>query len=444
MGDEEEVYGSSYETENQREEGEEEDDSSSDSGPPPVPSTVVGLYHVKDLLGSGSYSVVHRGVNKETNQEVAVKFEWVKAEKGRRLLAEARFYERFKDCRDVPMVHWAGKQGPYNIMVMDLQGPSLDDRFSVCGRKFTLKTVLMLAEQMIDRIEYVHSRGVLHRDIKPHNFLMGRGDEKHRVFIMDFGLAKRYKDSQTGKHIPCSERSGVTGTVRYASLNVHAGIEPSRRDDLEAIGYVLMHFLRGVLPWQGLKGGSKRTKHEKIRRMKQKTSIEDLCKGYPYEFVCYFKHCRQLQFADRPDYSYLRRLMRDLFTRERFKRDCVYDWTEEAQSSPSSTALVCAPPPLPATDELGQREHRRSSRRHHAPSHGEREPHQHKASHQRRHEVDEASRAQRSRSVDARKAAAGEGERPTRARSRRSGKRHSNSEEKAKQQSQTKSHRQGK
>jgi len=327
---------SSYESPS-RSLAEEDDEESTESGPPPVPSLVAGRFRVKERIGSGSYSVVYRGTDREMHDKVAIKCEWVKAEKGRRLLPEARLYETFGKCKDVPQVRWYGRQGPYNIMVMDLQGASLDDRFSACGRKFSLKTVLLLAEQMIERIEFVHSHGIVHRDIKPHNFLMGMGEAQDRVLIMDFGLAKRYMDRISGKHIACTEHRGVTGTVRYASLNVHEGLEPSRRDDLEAIGFVLMHFLRGTLPWQGLKASSKRAKHEKIKRCKQKTSIDELCKGYPDEFAQYLKHCRSLQYAERPDYEYLRKLMRDCMARERLKRDGVFDWTEGA-SEVSTTA----------------------------------------------------------------------------------------------------------
>lgn len=314
-----------------------DDDSSSSSGPPDIPSTVAGNFRIKEKIGSGSYSVVHRGVERGTSDEVAVKFEWVNAEKGRRLLAEAKLYETFGRAPDVPHVRWYGKQGPYNVMVMDLEGSSLDDLFTQCGRKLSLRTVLLLAEQMIERIEFVHSQGILHRDIKPHNFVMGMGDESDLVKVMDFGLAKRFLD-RSGKHITCTERKGITGTVRYASLNVHDGLEPSRRDDLEAIGFVLLHFLRGSLPWQGLKGSSRHSKHEKIRRCKQKTSFEELCKGFPNEFVCYFKHVRSLQFTERPDYRYLRKLMRDAFDKQGFKRGGSFDWSEVGDDSLSTEA----------------------------------------------------------------------------------------------------------
>ncbi|KAI4483038.1 hypothetical protein M0804_008093 [Polistes exclamans] len=226
----------------------------------------------------------------------------------------------------IPTIKWCGSEGDYNVMVMELLGPSLEDLFNFCSRRFTLKTVLLLADQLISRTDYIHSRSFIHRDIKPDNFLMGLGKKGNLVYIIDFGLAKKYRDGRTHKHIPYRENKNLTGTARYASINTHLGIEQSRRDDLESLGYVLMYFNRGSLPWQGLKAATKRQKYERISEKKMSTPIEELCKGYPIEFASYLKYCRGLRFEERPDYSYLRQLFRTLFHGQGFTYDYVFDW----------------------------------------------------------------------------------------------------------------------
>jgi len=169
--------------------------------------------------------------------------------------------------KGIPNIWFCGTEGEHNIMIMDLLGPSLEDLFNVCNRKLSLKSVLMAGEQMLSRIEYVHSRYILHRDIKPDNFVIGQGKRQHKVFIIDFGLAKRYI-GKDGKHIPYREGKSLTGTARYASINTHLGFEQSRRDDLESLGYVLLYFLRGSLPWQNMKANNKKEKYEKIMEKK--------------------------------------------------------------------------------------------------------------------------------------------------------------------------------
>lgn len=287
---------------------------------------VGGKYRVGRKIGSGSFGEIYLGTNTETNEEIAIKMESIKS-KHPQLLYESKIYKIFSGAVGVPNVCWYGVEGDCNVMVMDLLGPSLEDLFSFCNRKFSLKTVLMLADQMINRIEYVHSKNFIHRDIKPDNFLIGMGRKANQVHIIDFGLAKKYKDSKTQQHIPYREGKNLTGTARYASLNTHLGLEQSRRDDLESIGYVLLYFLRGSLPWQGLKAKGKMEKYEKIMEMKSKTSVETLCQHVAAEFITYLNSCRSLRFEDRPDYAYLRRLLKDCFFREGYQYDFIFDWS---------------------------------------------------------------------------------------------------------------------
>ncbi|KAL3639780.1 Casein kinase 1-like protein 2 [Castilleja foliolosa] len=297
-------------------------------------------------IGSGSFGEIYLGTNIQKNEEVAIKLENVKT-KHPQLLYESKLYKLLQGGTGIPNIRWFGVEGDYNVLVMDLLGPSLEDLFNFCSRKLSLKTVLMLADQMINRVEFIHSKSFLHRDIKPDNFLMGLGRRANQVYAIDFGLAKKYRDSSTHQHIPYRENKNLTGTARYASMNTHLGIEQSRRDDLESLGYVLMYFLRGSLPWQGLKAGNKKQKYEKISEKKVSTSIEALCRSYPTEFASYFHYCRSLRFDDKPDYAYLKRIFRDLFIREGFQFDYVFDWTilkyQQSQlANPPSRALGTA------------------------------------------------------------------------------------------------------
>ncbi|PVH15312.1 uncharacterized protein CXQ87_003150 [Candidozyma duobushaemuli] len=283
-------------------------------------------YRIGRKIGSGSFGDIYLGTNIISGEEVAIKLENVKA-KHPQLEYEAKVYKALSGGVGIPFVRWYGTECDYNAMVIDLLGPSLEDLFNYCNRKFTYKTVLLLADQLICRIEYIHARCFIHRDIKPDNFLMGIGRRGSQVNVIDFGLAKKYRDPRTHLHIPYRENKNLTGTARYASVNTHLGIEQSRRDDLESLGYVLIYFCRGSLPWQGLKAATKRQKYDRIMEKKMTISNDVLTKGLPAEFLEYMRYIKNLRFDDKPDYPYLRKLFRDLFKRENYRYDYVFDWT---------------------------------------------------------------------------------------------------------------------
>lgn len=286
---------------------------------------VAGKYKIGRKLGSGSFGDIYHGTHITSGEEVAVKLEKAKT-KHPQLHYESKLY-RLITGPGIPRVHSYGSEGDYNIMVMDLLGPSLEDLFNLCNRKFSVKTVLMLADQMIARIEVLHSKSFVHRDIKPDNFLIGVGKRRNQIYIIDFGLAKMYRDLKTHQHIPYKGNKLLTGTARYASVNTHLGIEQGRRDDLESLGYVLMYFLRGSLPWQGLHATDKKHKYDLISEKKMSTAVEVLCQSFPQEFVLYLNYARSLRFDDKPDYAYLRKLFSELFVRKGYTFDLIYDWT---------------------------------------------------------------------------------------------------------------------
>jgi serine/threonine protein kinase len=222
-----------------------------------------------------------------------------------------------------------GFSGEFNILVMELLGKSLEDIFQSQQKKFTLKTVCMVGIQMLDRLEFVHCKNIIHRDIKPDNFVLGLDNKSHIIYLLDFGLSKKFRSSRTHQHIKFSVNKKLTGTARYASINALKGCEQSRRDDLEAIGYVLMYFLRGSLPWQGLHVNKGEDRYKKILIKKKGTTPEELCKGFPKEFADYIHYTRNLEFEADPDYKYLRGLLTTVLENQKSQYDFHYDWLTE-------------------------------------------------------------------------------------------------------------------
>lgn len=210
----------------------------------------------------------------------------------------------------IPRVHQYGETKKYNFLVMDLLGSSLESLFAYCRRKFSEKTVLMLADQMIRRLEYVHEKGFIHRDVKPDNFVIGRGTDSMKIFLIDYGLAKKYKNVGDGLHIPHTEGNKFIGTVRYASITTQSGATHSRRDDLECLGYVLVYFLKGSLPWQNMKSNvDRKQRNERILEKKISTPLSVLCAGLPIEFEMFLRYSRERYFDETPNYGYLRKIL---------------------------------------------------------------------------------------------------------------------------------------
>jgi len=291
-------------------------------------------------IGHGSFGEIYLGTNVISGQEVAIKLEPVKAQHPQ-LLYEAKLMKMLSTGTGFPRVYDYGVEGDFVYLVMELLGPNIEELFNFCQRSFSLKTILMLADQMLSRIEYMHNQDFIHRDIKPDNFLMGLGKKATTLYFIDFGLSKKYRHHKTHQHIPYRDNKNLTGTARYASINNHLGIEQSRRDDLETLGYLLMYLNRGSLPWQGLKADTKKRKYEKIADVKMQTSVQELCVGYSgtAEFGTYLNYVKGLRFEDKPDYLYLRTIFRDLFAREGYEWDYIFDWMikKEPSSGKAST-----------------------------------------------------------------------------------------------------------
>ncbi|KAF5378093.1 hypothetical protein D9615_007600 [Tricholomella constricta] len=318
--------------------------------------TFGGKYRLEEEIANGGCGTVFLGVHTVAGKEVAIKLEPAVTTKNNTnspLRQESKIYKTLMGGTGVPWIMWSGRQGDYNVMVIDLLGPSLEDLFKMCNRHFSLKTVLLLADQLISRIEFIHSHSLVHRDIKPANFVMGTGKAAHMVNVIDFGLAKKFRDSRTSNHIPYKQDDyhGV-GTSLFAAINTHLGVESSRRDDLESLAYMLIYFLRGTLPWRKIRApntppppasptpsnpnpetpippqhyNAVSATWDLIRDAKLEAEPL-LTVGLPPEFDVLYRYARGLEFDDLPDYEGLRALFRGLAERVEVEYDSVFDWT---------------------------------------------------------------------------------------------------------------------
>lgn len=291
-------------------------------------STIVGLhYRIGKKVGEGSFGVLFEGVDMVNGTKVAIKFEPRRTE-APQLKDEYRAYKILAGTPHIPRAYYFGQEGLYNILIIDLLGPSLEDLFEWCNRKFSVKTVVQLAVQMITLIEDLHAHDLIYRDIKPDNFLIGipGAPDENQVHLIDFGMAKQYRDPKTKQHIPYREKKSLSGTARYMSINTHLGREQSRRDDMEALGHVFFYFLRGSLPWQGLKAPNNKLKYEKIGEKKRTTNYYDLAQGYPIQFGRYLEIVRNLAFEETPDYEGYRLLLLSSLEDMNLTVDGQYDW----------------------------------------------------------------------------------------------------------------------
>jgi serine/threonine protein kinase len=282
-------------------------------------------YEIIKQLGSGSFGEVYLTRIISNGLLVASKIEEKEgSKKNSKIIDEFKIYKKLELKglkKGIPKIYTIYETPKFHVLVMELLGKTLDGVFIEHDKKFSLGTVLKIGYDIINLIEKVHNCGFIHRDIKPNNFMFGHGEKSKELFILDFGLSKRYLKNK--KHIEYKTNKSLVGTARYTSINIHLGIEPSRRDDLESIGYMLIYFLKGELPWQGLKKQKGVDHLELISEAKLSTSIKKLCENIPEQFYDYITYTRKLSFEEVPDYDYLRNLLVECS--KKIKVNIMYD-----------------------------------------------------------------------------------------------------------------------
>eukprot|EP01062_Namystynia_karyoxenos_P053623 TRINITY_DN4351_c0_g1_i1.p1 TRINITY_DN4351_c0_g1~~TRINITY_DN4351_c0_g1_i1.p1 ORF type:complete len:469 (+),score=88.91 TRINITY_DN4351_c0_g1_i1:86-1408(+) len=287
-----------------------------------------GRFALTRKIGSGSFGKVYQGGDKCNGADVAIKLEPIQAHP-QQIHNEVRILKAIgkleKRAAGFTTIHWNGVEGEFNVLVIDYVGPCLGTLLAYCSGKFTLKTVLMLADQMLRRLKTLHSVLYIHRDIKPDNFTLGRGRFGHHVYLIDFGLSKRYWDPKADAHVPYRDGRPLVGTMRYVSVATHLGIEPARRDDLESLGYVLLYFSRGSLPWMGIQGDGPE-KVAKIGAVKESTSVSVLCRGEHGIFKKWFTYAKTMKYEEQPDYGALRRWVQRAMDENGWEYDWQFDW----------------------------------------------------------------------------------------------------------------------
>jgi len=282
-------------------------------------------YEFREKIASGGYAFVYSGYDNENNREIAIKVpntERVKAIDA--LKKERKFLEQLHEGgAPVPEPIWFGPCGDRPVLVMELLGDCLGEVRKLCGRQFSLPTILRLAVELIDASEKVHDCGILHRDCKLKNYLLGPGN-RGRIRLVDFGLSDMW--SKNGHHVPFVQKLPPFGTMRYAPLAVHLGNEQGRKDDLEALGYMLIYLARGKLPWQSLWHEDKKVIWRDVGRMKEEVRLEDLCNDLCPCFEHFMGRLREMEFAEKPNYDELKQMFLDTMEELKIDPDTPFDW----------------------------------------------------------------------------------------------------------------------
>lgn len=286
--------------------------------------TILERYSVEEVIGTGSFGKVYRLQHLLKNKSFALKIDI--RQKGSVLL-ESKILADIQGGVGIPRLYKYGTTEQFSYMIVELLGLTLHKLLKQSKGKFSLSTIVSIMLQLITRIEYIHKKGYLHRDLKPHQILIGKNQKM--LYLTDFGLARKFEVNNY--HISFQHSCPRVGNATFSSLNNHSGVRQSRRDDLESAAYMAIYFLRGRLPWQSTQKQCSNSKWQNIFQIKSHYSIEDLCIGCPKEFIILLKYCRNLKFEEKPDYNYIQSLFMQIQQRENLLEN-YFDWVEYEKS----------------------------------------------------------------------------------------------------------------
>lgn len=296
------------------------------------PDTIVcGKYRIHDKIGAGTFGQVYQATELETLKTVALKVEFVSA-KTPQLYGEAMTLKTLQGGEGIPKFYWQGAEQEFNVLAMQLLGPSLESLMRRFHRNLSLPTVVQVAKQLLKRVEFIHSKDILHRDIKSDNFCIGLGRKSDTIYAIDFGLSKKFRDTRTNQHITYRETNFLTGTSRFASINSHMGLELSRRDDLESLAYLLTYLAKGKLPWQRVHSRSKAEKRRKVFEIKSRLKPNEICEELPLAFTLLMKYSRSLRFEQEPNYKYCNAMFSELTSDSSLCFRRQFEWSPQVKS----------------------------------------------------------------------------------------------------------------
>ncbi len=278
-------------------------------------------------IGSGSFGQIYQCLNTKTKKIYACKLESIN-ELNPQLYHESKIMNIMKNCTGFPTLYCFCYTEQDKIIVMDYLGANLDTIMNkLPNKKFSIKTALMIMIQCLERLKTLHDKGIIHRDMKPENFVIGRKNKERTIYLIDFGLSKKYLNDNN-IHISMKKDRNIIGTVRYISMNMHQGLEQSRRDDLESLIYIIIYFIKGELPWQNIKYKTKAERYNKIYEIKKKSTAKggELCDSIPSGFQSIIDYILEIEFTEKPNYSMLKNASEMMLAQLNYNNDLQFDW----------------------------------------------------------------------------------------------------------------------